>query len=122
MDEAPERIWAVTEPDDISADIFGDVYAQQTPAGMVGQPVEYIRADLVRPRVKPLVWERSASFGEVYEAKTIFGEYLCGIDNEGIAYGGGAPNANEWVDYDSVADAKAAAQSDYESRVMSVLV
>jgi len=47
MSDAPERIWAATEPDDISAQIQGEVYAQQTPDGMVGQPVEYIRADLV---------------------------------------------------------------------------
>jgi hypothetical protein len=42
---APERIWAVTEPDDTSAQILGEVYAQQLPDGMVGDPVEYIRAD-----------------------------------------------------------------------------
>jgi hypothetical protein len=42
---APERIWAVTEPDDVSAQILGDVYAQQVPDGMVGEPVEYVRAD-----------------------------------------------------------------------------
>ena len=48
--EAPERIWAVTEPNDISADILGDVYAQQVPDGMVGTPVEYVRADLIKER------------------------------------------------------------------------
>lgn len=42
---APELIWAVTEPDDVSAQILGDVYAQQVPDGMVGEPVEYVRAD-----------------------------------------------------------------------------
>jgi hypothetical protein len=42
---APERIWAVTEPDDVSAQILGDVYAQQVPDGMAGEPVEYVRAD-----------------------------------------------------------------------------
>ena len=56
--QEPEEIWAVTEPDDVSADILGDVYAQQTPDGMVGKPVKYIRADLVTPRVKPLEWEQ----------------------------------------------------------------
>ena len=55
---APEGIWAVTEPNDESADILGDVYAQQTPDGMVGKPVKYIRADLCTPtdeRVAALV-------------------------------------------------------------------
>lgn len=45
MSDAPERIWAVTEPDDVSAQIMGDVYAQQSPDGMVGVAVEYVRAD-----------------------------------------------------------------------------
>ena len=56
---APDRIWAVTDPDDISAQIMGAVYAQQVPDGMVGCPVKYIRADLCDPmqdkRVKALV-------------------------------------------------------------------
>lgn len=47
MSEAPERIWAITEPNDISADILGEVYAQQIPDGMNGTPVEYIRADRI---------------------------------------------------------------------------
>lgn len=47
MSDAPERIWAITEPDDISADILGDVYAQQVPDGMNGTPVEYVRADRI---------------------------------------------------------------------------
>lgn len=45
--DAPERIWAVTEPDDISADILGEVYAQQIPDGMVGNPKKYILSDLI---------------------------------------------------------------------------
>ena len=47
MSGTPERIWAVTEPDDISADILGEVYAQQVPDGMTGTPVEYVRADRI---------------------------------------------------------------------------
>jgi hypothetical protein len=45
--DAPERIWAVTEADNMSAQTLGDVYAQQLPDGMVGAPVEYIRADIL---------------------------------------------------------------------------
>lgn len=44
---APEKIWAVTEPNDVSADILGDVYAQQVPEGMVGEPTEYTRTDTI---------------------------------------------------------------------------
>lgn len=52
MSEAPEHIWAVTEPDDVSAQILGEVYAQQVPDGMVGQPVKYVRADLYDAQAK----------------------------------------------------------------------
>lgn len=44
---APEKIWAVTEPNGVSADILGDVYAQQVPEGMVGEPTEYTRTDTI---------------------------------------------------------------------------
>lgn len=47
MSDAPEVIWAVTEPNDVSADILGDVYAQQLPDGMNGTPVKYVRADRI---------------------------------------------------------------------------
>lgn len=72
-------------------------------------------------RVKPLVWKRSVSIGEVWEADSIFGEYICGVDNGGISYGGGVPAATEWKDYQSLKDAKAAAQADYEARILAAL-
>ena len=55
MSEAPKEIWAVAEPDDISADILGAVYAQQLPDGMVGQPVKYTRTDLAQAAAEKAV-------------------------------------------------------------------
>jgi hypothetical protein len=57
MSEAPERIWAITEPDDISADILGEVYAQQIPDGMYGTPVEYVRADRIEELERAVRYE-----------------------------------------------------------------
>lgn len=68
--------------------------------------------------VKPLEWERSVSLGDVYEVKTIFGEYTC-IDNYGIAYGSVPPTGVAWADFDSLEAAKAAAQADYEQRILA---
>lgn len=79
------------------------------------------RADLARPKVKALVWERSVSLGEVYEASSVFGEYICGVDNEDIAYGSPDPNPKRWLDYRNIDEAKAAAQADYEARVLACL-
>jgi len=65
MTDAPKHLWAVIEPDDISAQILGEVYAQQTPEGMVGVPVKYTRADLP-PDVKPLEWELTHTKGGMH--------------------------------------------------------
>lgn len=55
MTNAPENIWAITEPDDVSADILGDVYAQQVPDGMNGTPIKYIREDVALAMVAKAV-------------------------------------------------------------------
>lgn len=57
MTEAPENIWAITEPDDVSADILGDVYAQQVPDGMNGTPIKYIREDVALAMVAAVIEE-----------------------------------------------------------------
>lgn len=78
-------------------------------------------AERAAPKVKPLAWERSVLLGEVYKAASIFGEYICGIDDDNIAYGGGVPDARKWIDYDTLEAAKAAAQADYERRIREAL-
>lgn len=57
MTDAPENIWAITEPDDVSADILGDVYAQQVPDGMNGTPIKYIREDVALAMVAAVIEE-----------------------------------------------------------------
>ena len=70
-------------------------------------------------RVKPLVWVES--WKNYFEAKTVFGVYRCGIDDNMDAYGSSLPNPYKWDDYPSLSDAKAAAQADYEARIMAEL-
>lgn len=166
MTGAPERIWAVTEPDDISADILGSVYAQQVPDGMVGDPIEYIRADLcppllgvevfdkwyeaeypalpkscreyvvanrafnagsrtradlAKPKVKPLVWGRAERNGMTEQADCPNGRYYIAERGE---YGWlwFRPNYPTSMGRASTMDAaKAAAQVDYERRILEAL-
>jgi len=85
---------------------------------------EYIRADLARPRVKPLVWERLKGIQTDFKAKCILGTYLveCFDDGEGDYY----VWALEWgkiegPKMESPQAAKAAAQDDYERRILEAL-
>lgn len=153
INEAPESIWAVAEPNNVSADILGDVYAQRIPDGMVGKPVKYIRADLAKPKVKPLVWDDDPHGNCAFECNE-FGEMFFGswhadtiVETCKTAYFAiyqHSPYEFMWVDgtldnirfskyikswdekpeipwFACVADAKAAAQADYERRILSAL-
>lgn len=70
-------------------------------------------------RVKPLEWVQQLD--KYFEAETQFGVYGCGIDFTGQAYGSLLPIRNEWEDYPSLSEAKAAAQADYKARIMAEL-
>jgi hypothetical protein len=84
-------------------------------------PVEYIRADLARPKVKPLVW------------KWLTGEntgFLCSGDSGALSYSimvsrnrvYGIPGPfDSSAEYETLEDAKAAAQADYERRILGAL-
>jgi hypothetical protein len=73
MSDAPERIWATVDVD-VSAQII-DVYAQASPDGFVGHPVEYRCADLpptlaqamMVPEVRELV-EAAKALLEAHES------------------------------------------------------
>ena len=79
MSEAPKEIWAVAEPDDISADILGAVYAQQLPDGMVGQPVKYTRTDLAQAATEKAVADALREAARRLIDACCFGEF----DDEG---------------------------------------
>jgi len=126
MTDAPERIWATVDID-ISAQTT-DIYAQDTPDGFVGNPVEYTRAD-IPVKVKPLVWGfRTILEGEVFGvwmyAGSIVGAYEIHTF-EGRAHSGIAflqcPNKCGLIEFPTTAEAKAAAQSDYETRIRECL-
>jgi hypothetical protein len=125
-EQAPERIWAVTEPNDVSADIMGDVYAQQTPDGMVGKPVEYVRADLAKPRVKPLKWSQ---WGNEWDANNpIGGTFTVKIDGHSGFYlftGENTKATDFWdvvKDRSTPSDCQKQAFKIVERRVLSALI
>tara|TARA_X000001316_G_scaffold12129_2_gene5696 strand:- start:704 stop:1150 length:447 start_codon:yes stop_codon:yes gene_type:complete len=86
------------------------------------------RADLAKPRVKPLVWEDGKFWsGSVREtAESVFGTYevLRWVQGD---FGGSIPandpddTNTEFGGASSLDDAKAAAQADYEARVLACL-
>lgn len=83
------------------------------------------RADMKAVKVKPLVWKDTGpSFsGERLSAQTIFGvEYVCLWDDRSISW-----SVFIWGEWKDCGDdgglekAKAAAQADYERRILSAL-
>ena len=139
MTDAPERIWAEVFRSDEGGNtltIAGDykIHAEDS--------VEYIRADLARPKVKPLVWDvdgrslrmdDTMAFGRGYD----WDGYEClRQEGYGLASGyiiwpekiGGA----DWSLYGThdglfvpglagEEAAKAAAQADYDRRIIAAL-
>lgn len=82
---------------------------------------EYIRADLAKPRVKPLVWE-IPSCGRGFIAMSLIGRQYAVFD-EGdprwaIGIGGGG---YKYTKVETLKAAKAAAQADYERRMLEAL-
>lgn len=80
---------------------------------------------MTKPRVKPLVWEESIN---IWTAKTILGEYIVGFD-DGWWCGCELSGPVYW-DWDPPEDRRsyygpfafiAAAQADYEARILSAL-
>lgn len=126
MTNAPEQIWAEYE--------IGGEYAPDQSSGRWyssefngHKETEYIRADIAKPRVKPLVWEEPSQENNwIYVARSPWGDYGVHID-------GGRHRAwleahekphERWLgddDVGSVYEAKAAAQADYEARVLACL-
>ncbi|ARO14398.1 hypothetical protein BVG79_01052 [Ketogulonicigenium robustum] len=82
------------------------------------EAVEYIRADIAR-KVKPLAWtDVSVSVTGVrsQSARTSIGKYYC--DDDGWYFSG---MKDHWINADSFEAAKAAAQADFEARILSAL-
>ena len=132
MIEAPETIYAVYD-EDVSAQTY-EIYAQIEMEGFVDTPTKYIRADIASAqladarKVKALVWspEERAPEGSEYRSLTLVGSYYIGF---------GATKGGRYVEYNgnplscengvywfgSLKAAKAAAQADYERRILSAL-
>jgi hypothetical protein len=113
MKDAPERIWA--DPPTVFDEM--DVWYPEPR----GEATEYIRADLARPKVKPLVWRQYSNNGNCM-AETSIGDFV--IEDHG---------ENDWGIWlednyspilgpcKNLEEAKAAAQADYERRILEAL-
>ena len=114
MTDAPERIWATVDID-ISAQTT-DIYAQDTPDGFVGNPVEYTRAD-IPVKVKPMVWHRSHinSWNHDFHTTGNLQYVIRCADENGWKWTATGQGAFGYCN--SPEEAKAAAQSDYETRI-----
>ena len=111
MSDAPERIWA------FMPDIFDNMSVWQDQPSPALDTTEYIRADLARPKVKPLEWEYHPS-GTM--ASDNVGKFYV-IDTRRLR-----PYFIRWPqgqapDIENIGAAKAAAQADYESRILASL-
>ena len=120
MSEAPERIWGEVFRRDEGGHtltIAGDYPLHKEDS------VEYIRADLARPKVKPLEWVTlpwsTESVFYCY-AESLFGDFGYGLDNECAAYYA-VPDQEGFIEAESPEAAKAAAQEEYERRILAAL-
>jgi hypothetical protein len=97
----------------VNDEVIADVMA--LPAAPMGD------AASVGVKVKPLVWRDGEVAGRYYNAATILGDaYLLRVtelDSPRWCFG----HMGQWYNADSVEDAKAAAQANYEARILSAL-
>lgn len=109
MTDAPERIKAWVTRNGVT----------EWEAGSLQFPpdteVEYIRADLSRPKVKPLVWEDRKTTGIMLQYRIHIGYGLC---NGVVALTLSGSTIGEFPSEEA---AKSAAQADYERRILSAL-
>ncbi|MEY1555354.1 hypothetical protein AB3Y40_06930 [Yoonia sp. R2331] len=126
MSDAPERIWIgpytgdwQSKDYDISVgEPFGD-----------GMEQEYIRADLARPKVKPLVWGQNGSIGSLWSPFNLWGgfsaHYTIDETRPGYSEVSFGITCHEFGDsvvwFGPSSLAKSAAQADYEARILSAL-
>jgi len=136
---APDRIWAFDYDlqDEDGTWRNWQCWTQDSPAPLMA--TEFIRTDLHaaeiarltaerdaamagRVKVKPLVWE---AFSYVsYTAHTAFGEYVVEVDEDDNRWGMWPPHfggcePKSWHELEDAA--KAAAQADYEARILTTL-
>lgn len=116
---APERIWI--DPTGVT---MGHT---DQPHEVTPHDVEYIRADLARAtaitaaqvEVKPLEWVEIRA-NQFFEARVIGILYSVRLGTDGVIRWQ-AGHMGTWFEADTLEDAKAAAQADYDARILSAL-
>ena len=116
MSEAPERIWA------FMPDIFDNISIWQDQPSPALDTTEYIRADLASPKVKPLEWVNlSEPHNNWYYADASFGRYrITQVFFPESCFIAVTPTELR-ISENTLEDAKAAAQEDYERRILAAL-
>lgn len=115
MTQAPERIW-LASPE--TAEEYGEPITSPNRHPMAPPVKEYIRADLARPRVKPLVWYPTEDICDDVRAQNYAGIWIVfkGAEDMWVL------DTGEFVsEHDTLEEAKSAAQADYERRIMEAL-
>ena len=97
MSEAPERIWAWPWN--------GEARRGQWNTSQINDGVEYIRADLPRPKVKPLEWVDLWCDGIRYDVTS---DHPCGYTDSILGFKDGTYQSR-FGSFDSLEEAKAAA-------------
>lgn len=119
MTDAPERIWADPATTFVGMDCWHEAPHESR--------TEYIRADLAKTKVKPLVWEGDGSWshgpdeGWMEEANTPFGRgYSIEFGHNGTF---SVDSTFDWSEggFETPDEAKAACQADYERRILDAL-
>ena len=118
MNEAPERIWAVS--------VDGTYGSTRWSGKPWNGGVKYIRADLARPKVKPLEWDDFEGMGANASAFLLVGYLITFWHSMGVfEISVTAPGYSTIVDgerfHPTLEEDKAAAQEDYERRILDAL-
>ncbi len=131
-ENAPERIWVGFNDDDdfprgwgtpiCGKEMFWETPEMSAPDDREGL-VEFVRKDLAALAVKPLEWYPSPDDDTDFCADALGVTYVVDCDLDGLcSWGFFRKVGREEFDGDwSIDDAKAAAQADYEQRILSAL-
>ena len=118
MADAPERIWVEPDYDHGWTYRRGEWFTEGNDAADADLVTIYVRADLARPKVKPLVWVDLWSDGSRYDVTS---DNPLGYDDSIHGLQDGTYHSR-FGTFPTLDEAKATAQADYERRIKKALL